>query len=75
MKTAVEFLMEKLQSQGLLPYIEEINELVAFREALTMEKEQIDDAYDSGWYDGSQEDPENRVYKDYYNETFKSVEQ
>ena len=72
MKTAVEFLMEKLQSQGLLPYIERIDELVAFREALTMEKEQIDDAYDSGWYDGSQEDPENRVYKDYYQETFKS---
>jgi len=44
-KTAVEFLMEKLQSQGLLPYIERIDELVAFREALTMEKQQMNKCY------------------------------
>lgn len=45
MKTAVEFLMEKLQSQGLLPYIERIDELVAFREALAIEKEQMNKCY------------------------------
>jgi len=68
MKTAVEWLMENI------PYPLKLSEigLIKIEQAKKMEKEQIDDAYDSGWYDGSQEDPENRVYKDYYEENFKS---
>ena len=40
-KTAVEFLVEKLKSQGLL--IGEPDNLVAVRQAKEMEKEQFDD--------------------------------
>jgi hypothetical protein len=35
-----------------------------------MEKEQIIDAYDAGLFDGSMDDVNDRIYKQYYNETF-----
>jgi hypothetical protein len=69
MKTAVELLVEQVFGKNTNYYLQWKLEI---DQALAMEKEQIDDAYDSGWYDGSQEDPENRVYKDYYEENFKS---
>ena len=37
---------------------------------LEQEKEAIKDAYDAGLFDGSMEDVDNRLYKDYYNKTF-----
>ena len=37
---------------------------------LEKEKEAIKDAYDAGLFDGSMEDVDNRLYKDYYNKTF-----
>ena len=37
---------------------------------LEQEKESIKDAYDAGLFDGSMEDVDNRLYKDYYNTTF-----
>jgi hypothetical protein len=37
---------------------------------LEQEKETIKDAYDAGLFDGSMEDVDNRLYKDYYNKTF-----
>ena len=37
---------------------------------LEQEKETIKDAYDAGLFDGSMEDVDNRLYKDYYSKTF-----
>jgi hypothetical protein len=62
-QTAVEWLIDKLKSQGLL--IGEPNNLVAVREAKEIEKEQIIDAYDVPWV------PNIKNGNDYYNETFK----
>jgi hypothetical protein len=67
-QSAVEWLVEKLKSQGLL--IGEINNLVAVREAKEMEKQQIIDVCNNAqktdfyvkYYDAEQ----------YYNETFKN---
>ena len=63
-QTAVEWLIEKLKSQGLL--IGEPNNLVAVREAKEMEKQQIIDSYIEGY---SAEDY-NADSEQYYNETF-----
>jgi hypothetical protein len=67
-KTAVEWLLDNLKE--VYPNIDTYSLIID--EAKTIEEEQIDEAYDSGWYDGSQEDSDNRTYKDYYEETFKS---
>ena len=71
--TAVDWLVEKLKSQGLL--IGEIDNLVAVKQAKEMEKEQIIDAFLTGYLD----DLPDPLPKDYYelsaatyNETFKS---
>lgn len=37
---------------------------------LEKEKEVIMDAYDSGLFDGSMDDVDDRLHKNYYNETF-----
>jgi hypothetical protein len=66
MKTAVEWIVENVIISAPLNW-----DTTILEQAKEMEKEQIGDAYDCGWYDGSQENPENRVYKDYYEETFK----
>jgi hypothetical protein len=65
--TAVEWLVEKLKSQGLL--IGEIENLVAVKEAKAMEKEQIIDAYAQGFIESENMD---KGAEQYYNETFKS---
>ena len=39
-------------------------------EAMEMERMQIQDAYDAGLFDGSMDDVDNRLHKNYYNETF-----
>jgi hypothetical protein len=38
--------------------------------AMEMERMQIQDAYDAGLFDGSMDDVDNRLHKNYYNETF-----
>jgi hypothetical protein len=63
MRTAVEFLLEKYKSQNTLLFAED------FEQAKKMEKEQIDDAWDSaytseGYFSG----------EEYYKATFKSEE-
>jgi hypothetical protein len=63
-QTAVEWLVEKLKSQGLL--IGEIDNLVAVKQAKEMEKEIIRTAYLDGM------DGEYNTSEQYYNETFKS---
>jgi hypothetical protein len=65
-QTAVEWLVEKLKSQGLL--IGEIDNLVAVKQAKAMEKQQIIDAWDNGCEDDGIIDNAEQ----YYNETFKS---
>ena len=45
-QTAVEWLIEKLKSQGLL--IGEPDNLIAVKQAKEMEKQQIKEAYDDG---------------------------
>ena len=42
--------------------------------AMEMERMQIQDAYDAGLFDGSMDDVDNRLHKNYYNETFNPKE-
>ncbi len=68
-QTAVEFLVAKLKSQGLL-----IGEnLVAVREAKEIEKQQIIASYKMGRYDSDKIVMSETFYSEqYYNETFKN---
>ena len=67
--TAVQWLeiviQNKLTSE-MGPYFKE-----AFEQAKEMEKEQIVEAYDAGLFDGTMDDVNDRIHKQYYNETFK----
>ena len=45
-------------------------EMVIQNTYLPMEKEQIIDAYDAGLFDGSMDDINDRMHKQYYNETY-----
>ena len=68
-QTAVDFVFEKLASQGLL-VTKDFKNLVAYREAKEMEKEQIEEAFFEGL---TTPDPVLRAKKtpeQYYNETF-----
>ena len=65
--TAVEWLIDKLKSQGLL--IGEPNNLVAVREAKEMEKKEIGEAYEDGYSDS---DNTFELNKEYYNEKFQN---
>jgi hypothetical protein len=40
-------------------------------QAKTMEKEQMEDAYDAGLFDGTMDDVKDRIHSHYYNETHK----
>ena len=40
------------------------------QEAKAMEREQIIDAYDAGLFDGTMDDVNDRMHKQYYNETY-----
>lgn len=52
------------------------NDLYAkYHEMIEKEKEVIMDAYDTGLFDGSMDDVDDRLYKDYYNETFNTKEE
>ncbi len=44
----------------------------AFKQAKAMEKEQIVEAYDAGLFDGTMDDVNDRMHKQYYNETYGS---
>lgn len=67
-QTAVEFLVDKLKSQGLL--IGEPNNLVAVRQAKEMFEQQIIDAHTIG--QGGNVLFQNEEAEQYYNETFKN---
>ena len=71
-QTAVEWLEQKIEK--LLPdFIGVWQE--EFQQAKAMEREQIEDAYDAGLFDGTMDDVKDRIYKQYYNETYKGGEQ
>jgi len=71
MKTAVEWYNKEINKLNVgndaRVFIAKLFEL-----AKAMEKEQIIDAYDAGLFDGSMNDVNDRIYKQYYNETYKS---
>jgi hypothetical protein len=75
-KLAVEFLVEKLKSQGLL--IGEPDNLVAVREAKEMEKKQIENAFCDGVDDEYEyhinSQPRTNL-EQYYNETYNLSQQ
>ena len=71
MKTAVEWLIDMLVTENEITLKGENYKL--FDQAKAMEKEQIIDAYDAGLFDGTMDDVNDRMHKQYYNETFKSV--
>jgi hypothetical protein len=65
MKTAVEWLFEQFVKKSCIT-------LKDIQIAKEMEKQRIKDAYDAGLFDGSMDDVNDRIYKQYYKETFKS---
>jgi hypothetical protein len=65
-QTAVEWLIEKLKSQGLL--IGEPDNLIAVKQAKEMEKQQIKEACNQGYYDGYKDNGNNP--EQYYKETY-----
>ena len=71
MKTAVEWLIDILVTENEITLKGENYKL--FEQAKAMEKEQIINAYDAGLFDGTMDDVNDRMHKQYYNETFKSV--
>jgi hypothetical protein len=68
--TAVQWLIHQLITENEVTLKGENYKL--FELAKEMEKEQIIDAYDAGLFDGSMDDVNDRIYKQYYNETYKS---
>ena len=76
-QTAVDLAFEKLANQGLL-VTKDYKNLVAYREAKEMEKEQIKQSWVSAWQDSMINPKEYRFYKpdteQYYDETFNTKE-
>ena len=78
MQEHIEFLKKewkRLVVEGQLGVALHIGDCIKHAEAmLEKEKEVIMDAYDTGLFDGSMDDVDDRLYKYYYNETFKTKE-
>jgi hypothetical protein len=68
--TAVQWLIHKLITENEVTLKGENYKL--FELAKEIERQQIIDAYDAGLFDGSMDDVNDRIYKQYYNETYKS---
>jgi len=72
-QTAIEWLVEHLTAIGHLEIPQGSNIVTAIiSEAKAMEKEQIVEAYDAGLFDGTMDDVNDRMHKQYYNETYGS---
>jgi len=78
MQEHIEFLKKewkRLVVEGQLGVALHIGDCIKHAEAmLEKEEEVIMDAYDTGLFDGSMDDVDDRLYKYYYNETFKTKE-
>jgi hypothetical protein len=71
-QTAVDIAFEKLASQGLL-VTKDYKNLVVYREAKEMEKEQMDKVSIDWFVEGCSHNDNKRIYQsfeEYYNETF-----
>ena len=72
-QTAIEWLVEHLTAIGHLEIPQGSNIVTAIiSEAKAMEKEQIVEAYDAGLFDGTMDDVNDRMHKQYYNKTYGS---
>jgi hypothetical protein len=71
-QTAVEWLIKKLTNRqnGIFDGFPHLSLDEIYSQAKAMEKEQIEDAYDAGLFDGSMDDVNDRMHKQYYNETY-----
>jgi len=70
MKTAVEWLQDTWLNYPDLCSYDKIQEW--FEQAKEMEKEQIKNAYSTGYNDKATDNPDRETSKQYYNQTFKS---
>ena len=66
--TSIEWLVEQLKERG---YAGEFPPHLLFEQAKEMHKREIIEAYDAGLFDGSMDDVNDRMHKQYYQETFK----
>jgi len=67
--TAIEWFFNELQN---MQYFIGNDMLEAYKQAKQIEKQQIIDAYDAGLFDGTMDDVNDRMHKQYYNETYGS---
>ena len=81
MQEHIEFLkkewliVKNLESLGYIGVALHIGDCIKHAESmLEKEEEVIMDAYDTGLFDGSMDDVDDRLYKYYYNEIFKMKE-
>ena len=68
MKTPMQELINEMEKSPLM--FASALTLIERMKMLDKEKEVIMDAYDAGLFDGSMDDVDNRMHKNYYNETF-----
>jgi hypothetical protein len=73
MQTSIEWFIEHLLGNGLLRLTKEDHNLYSeLRDiAKEMHKQEIIEAYDAGLFDGSMDDVNDRMHKQYYQDTFK----
>lgn len=64
-QTAVDWVFDYLWKNHHLAFSDNI-----IMQAKAMEKDQIVEAYDAGLFDGTMDDVNDRVHKQYYNETY-----
>jgi predicted hotdog family 3-hydroxylacyl-ACP dehydratase len=73
MKTALQQFIEwgdKMMLEHPLKVLSFAEAIDKAAELLIVEREQIEDAYGDGLFDGSMDDVNDRMHKQYYNETF-----
>lgn len=69
-QTAVDWIIDKIIENNNMSEI--YLSIFDVAEAKAMEKEQIVEAYDAGLFDGTMDDVNDRMHKQYYNETYGS---
>ena len=69
-QTAVDWIIDKIIENNNMSEI--YLSIFDVAEAKEMEKEQIVEAYDAGLFDGTMDDVNDRMHKQYYNETYGS---
>jgi hypothetical protein len=67
MQTSIEWLWEQIPFE----FTSKRSAFEIFEQAKEMHKQEIIEAYDAGLFDGSMDDVNDRMHKQYYQETFK----